>query len=81
MNNYRYRTCCECGLAWNVSVKAENIKKYICPVCRNKERKEHKKKSAAPKSDTLFFRFFCCLPTLRPIRAALLPVIIINSLY
>lgn len=42
MNNYRYRTCRECGLAWNVSGKAENIKKYICPVCRNKERKEHK---------------------------------------
>lgn len=40
MNSYRYRTCRECGLIWNVSVKAENVKKYICPVCRNKEHKK-----------------------------------------
>ena len=40
MNEYKYRICRVCDLEWNVSVNAENIKKYICPVCRNKERKK-----------------------------------------
>lgn len=35
MNEYKYRICRVCDLEWNVSAKAENVKKYICPVCRN----------------------------------------------
>ena len=38
MNEYRYRTCRRCGKKWNVSVKAENVKKYICPVCHRKNK-------------------------------------------
>lgn len=45
MNDYKYRICRVCDLEWNVSVKAENVKKYICPVCRNKERKKTRRKS------------------------------------
>ena len=33
-----YLSCVRSGM--EVSVNAENIKKYICPVCRNKERKK-----------------------------------------
>lgn len=36
MNNYRYRTCCECGKKWNVSVKNTDEKNYVCPICRQK---------------------------------------------
>jgi hypothetical protein len=33
----RYETCRECGLEWNVSVKAEiPLGGYLCPKCRAK---------------------------------------------
>lgn len=40
MNNYRYRTCCECGKKWNVSIHNSD-KKYLCPLCRPKRGDKH----------------------------------------
>lgn len=34
---YSYRICSKCGKEWNVSVKNKDIK-YICPVCRQKNK-------------------------------------------
>ena len=33
----RYETCRECGLVWNISIKAEvPLNGYLCPRCRSK---------------------------------------------
>lgn len=37
MTALNYRTCCKCGEKWNVSIHNRHIK-YICPVCRIKEK-------------------------------------------
>ena len=39
-NGYKYATCQQCGLEWNVSWQF--VGWYVCPVCRNKNRKEQR---------------------------------------
>nr|DAG05168.1 MAG TPA: zinc-ribbon protein [Siphoviridae sp. cthWs11] len=40
-NGYKYAICEQCGLDWNVSWQF--VGWYVCPVCRNKNRKEQRK--------------------------------------
>jgi hypothetical protein len=40
MTKPRYRICSRCGKSYNVSLKAENTKKYTCPPCYYYMRKE-----------------------------------------
>lgn len=35
---YSYRICSKCGKEWNVSIEYRK-KSYICPVCRNKNKR------------------------------------------
>ena len=35
----KYKTCIYCGTEWNVSVR-DKYDRYICPVCRNKAKRE-----------------------------------------
>lgn len=37
-DGYKYAICEQCGLDWNVSWQF--VGWYVCPVCRNKNRKE-----------------------------------------
>lgn len=39
MTDKRYRICADCGKTYNVSVLAQNEKKYICPHCEYKKRR------------------------------------------
>ncbi|MGG7195166.1 hypothetical protein [Clostridium butyricum] len=34
--------CSKCNLSWNVSIKADLSKPYVCPVCKAKEKREVK---------------------------------------
>jgi len=36
------RICHKCGLDWNVSVLAKSERKYICPKCERKQKKEER---------------------------------------
>ena len=38
---YHIEMCVCCGIEWNVSAQVK-VKPYICPYCRNAERKEHR---------------------------------------
>lgn len=40
-DGHKYATCQQCGLDWNVSWQF--VGWYVCPVCRNKNRKEQRK--------------------------------------
>ena len=40
-DGYKYAICEQCGLDWNVSWQF--VGWYVCPVCRNKSRKEKQK--------------------------------------
>ena len=40
-NGFKYMYCEQCGLDWNVSWQFSGW--YVCPVCRNKNRKENQK--------------------------------------
>ena len=40
-NGFKYMYCEQCGLDWNVSWQF--VGWYVCPICRNKNRKEKQK--------------------------------------